>query len=178
MGLLTSAIYESFNIEEDFAEEVAETADKSVEENKEEENLDENLNEAAGNTIWDKIAPALQESLNESSDIGKAIDEYQELLRQDIPPAKAKAIVTGEEEEIQESLKESKENKPNKYDPKAYMQKVVERYKKEAKFPLDEQLTEEKLKNEGWRIKNVAMKAAVPSAALREALLEGTKNED
>lgn len=180
MGVLTTALYESFNMEEDFQDEVLDSLEDngSLQEDCNKENMDESLNES----VWDMIAPALDinESLNESTEIENAIDKYQELLRKDIPPARAKAMVTGKEE-VQESLNESaeiKESADNKYDPKAYMKRVVERFKKEAKFPLDEQLTEEKLKNEGWRIKNVAMKAAIPSSALKEALLEGSKNEN
>lgn len=176
MSQLTKALYESFHIDEDFAEEVAEVADNSVEDNK--DNIDESLNES----IWDKVAPLLEESatLKESSEIGKAIDEYQKLLRQDIPPAKARAIVTGEKEEVQESLNESSQVKKEmtvkeKYDPKSYMKKVCEKYRTEAKFGLDEELTEEKLKNEDWRIKNVAMRASIPSSKLKEALLENVK---
>lgn len=182
MGILSKALYESFALEEDFQDEVLDSLeDNGSLEECVDTDIEESLNEDM--SIWDKIAPALnlEESLNESTDIEKAIDEYQALLRKDIPPAKAKAMIVGKEEEIQESLNEST-SKPktvaDKYDPKAYMQKVVERYRKAAKFSLDEELTEEKLKNEGWRIKNIAMKAAVPSSALKEALLEGNKNEN
>lgn len=186
MGKLSKAIYESFNIEEDFAEEVAEIADDSVEQAEQQETVEESLTEG---TLWDKIAPALQEemneSLNESADtsIEQALDRFYDLTQnKDIPPKKAKAMILGKEE-MSESLTESKLNDSKmsykeKYDPKNHMKKVVERYIKEANFPKDTKFTEEMLKNEGWRIKNVAMKAAVPSSALKEALLEGINNEN
>jgi hypothetical protein len=113
--------------------------------------------------------------------ISNAIDKYYSLLRKDIPPVKAKAIVMGEEEEeIQEALTESNNIMDNKskYDPEIYMQKVVEQYKRAAKIPLDEELTEEKLKHEDWRIKSIAMRSAVPSADLKKALLKRKINED
>lgn len=161
MGILSTAIYESFQLDEDFQDEVLDSLEEtgSLEEVNEE---------------------PIEESLitESSSDISKAIDEYQELLRQDIPPAKAKSMVTGEEE-VKESLTESRKmNTKSKYDPEVYMRKVVEQYRKAAKFSLDEELTEEKLKNEDWRIKNIAMRAAVPSSALREALLKGNVNNE
>lgn len=221
MGNLSQAIYESFNIDEDFAEEVAETADESVEEmnesiddpfekpsddtvwDKVKDDVTESLTEGS---IWDKIAPALQENVNESlwdeiiekvpdlneslnesqetSDISRALDQFYDLTNnQDIPPKRAKAMILGEES-MQESLKESnlREAAPvsykEKYDPNKHMQKVVEKYMKEARWPADTKFTEDMLKNEDWRIKNVAMRGAVPSSALKEALLEGIKNED
>lgn len=204
MGRLSKAIYESFNIEDNFAEEVAQVADGSVEKAKQieqQENIEESLTEG---TLWDKIAPALQEEMNESlwDDIVKAVPDLNESLNEsadtsieqaldkfydltqnkDIPPKRAKAMILGQEEMV-ESLTEAKLNSSKKtykekYDPKRHMKKVVERYIKEAHFPKDTQFTKEMLKNEDWRIKNVAMKAAVPSSALKEALLEGIKNED
>lgn len=176
MGMITDALYESFGIiEEDFKDEVLDSAEESIKKN-------EYIDEAIGTSIWDKIKDYINESLiNESSSgsIEKAIEQYQDLLRQDIPPEKAKAMVVGKEKEqegeIQESLTESKRimDVKTKYDPDAYMKKVVEQYRKAAKFSLEEELTEEKLKNEDWRIKNIAMRAAIPSSALREALLKG-----
>lgn len=178
MGILNDAIYESFNMEEDFSNEVLASAEESIKDNK---YIEESV---SGNSIWDIIEPEIMNEsiITEASDvtISNAIDKYYSLLRKDIPPVKAKAIVMGEEEEIQESLTESNNIMDNKskYDPEIYMQKVVEQYKRDAKIPLDEELTEEKLKHEDWRIKNIAMRSAVPSADLKKALLKRKINED
>lgn len=196
MGILNTAIYESFNMEEDFSDEVLASAEESIKDN---EYIEESV---GGNSIWDIVEPQVQSSkssggstwdilepqitnesiITEASDmtISNAIDKYYSLLRKDIPPVKAKAIVMGEEEEIQESLTESNNIMDNKskYDPEIYMQKVVEQYKRAAKIPLDEELTEEKLKYEDWRIKSIAMRSAVPSADLKKALLKRKINED
>lgn len=181
MGFLTEELHKSFNMYEGFQDEVLDSAEQSLKDY-ENDNLDieESLKEEV--SLWDRVEDYLDESLiTESSDIEKAIDKYQELLRQDIPPAKAKAIVTGKEEEVQESLTESNDvntDKKCKYDPNSYLKKVAEQYRKAANFSLDEELTEDKLKNEYWRIQNIAMKAAVPSSALKEMLLKGNLNED
>lgn len=193
MSQLSRAIYESFNIAEDFAEEIAETADESVE-NYEEKPMDESL--VTEGTMWDKVKAHLGNMKNESltEDVGeytdrekaaisKALDDFFELaVRQDIPPNIAKKQVLGEN--MQESLTEAKEkpgykyNSREGYDPEAHMKHVCEKYRKAAEFGLDEPLTEEKLKYEDWRIQNIAMGASIPSAKLKEALLEEFKNED
>lgn len=190
MSQLSRAIYESFNIAEDFAEEIAETADESVE-NYAEKPMEESL--ITEGTMWDKVEAHLGNMKNESltedvggkysvAEIEKALDEFYELVfRQDTPPQKAKSQILGID--VQESLKESQKpgyrfNSREKYDPKEYMKYVCEKYRKAADFGMDEQLTEEKLKYEDWRIQNIAMGASIPSARLKEALLEEFKNED
>lgn len=174
MGILNTAIYESFNMEEDFSDEVLASAEESIKDNK---YLEETI---STDPIWSEVESQIMMTESSDMDISNAIDKYYSLLRKDIPPVKAKAIVMGEEEEIQESLTESNNIMDNKskYDPETYMQKVVEQYKRAAKIPLDEELTEEKLKHEDWRIKNIAMRSAVPSADLKKALLKRKINED
>lgn len=142
-------------------------------------------------SIWDKIAPALgavgnREELGESliteapDNLPAILDRFYDLMmKQDLGPAEAKKRILGEVG-MNESLQESKEPELSRKEKQTkrkadYMESICKQFRESARFGLDEELTEEKLKYEGWRIKDLAARKGIPSADIREALLKGNK---
>ena len=112
----------------------------------------------------------------------EAMDEFYELLKQDIPPTEAKAIVLGKEDEINESLKgrEKKMSETKKrrgWDPDEHLQRVVEYYKNWAGFDKDEIITEDMLKHEDWRLKRVSSLKNTPVSKIKAELLKQKDSE-
>lgn len=181
MSSISEALYESFQyVDEDFTQEILDSLEDTG-----------SLQESAKENLWDKLAPILEKTpqvneslLKEDMTIDQALDEFYELMiKQDVPPKEAKARVLkdmGREPAITESM-ELKEDKPLTREERMakrktdYMQGICEEFRKSAGFFLDEELDEDKLKYEEWRIKNLAVRKGVPSADIKEALLKGNK---
>lgn len=111
----------------------------------------------------------------------EAMDEFYELLKQDIPPNEAKAIVLGKEDSINESLKgrekKMSETKRRGWDPDEHLQRVVEYYKNWAGFDKDEIITEDMLKHEDWRLKRVSSLKNTPVSKIKAELLKQKDSE-
>lgn len=114
----------------------------------------------------------------------EAMDEFYELLKQDIPPTEAKAIVLGKEnDDLKESLlkeegeKKMSETKRRGWDPDEHLQRVVEYYKNWAGFDKDEIITEDMLKHEDWRLKRVSSLKNTPVSKIKAELLKQKDSE-
>ena len=179
MSSISEALYESFQyVDEDFTQEILDSLEDT-----------DSLQESAEENLWDKLEPVLEKTppvneslLKEDMTIDQALDEFYELMiKQDVPPKEAKARVLkdlGKEPAITESM-ELKEEKTLTRKERLAKQKsdrmkaICEEFRKSANFFLDEELTEDKLKYEEWRIKNLALRTGIPSAKIKEALLKG-----
>ena len=179
MSSISEALYESFQyVDEDFTQEILDSLEDT-----------DSLQESAEENLWDKLEPVLEKTspvneslLKEDMTIDQALDEFHELMiKQDVPPKEAKARVLkdlGKEPAITESMELKEEKTLTRKERLAKkksdrMKAVCEEFRKSANFFLDEELTEDKLKYEGWRIKNLALRTGIPSAKIKEALLKG-----
>ena len=187
MGRLSTALYESFNLVDDFQDEILDSLEETGA--LEEEPI---VNESLVNeSIWDRVAPdlgigreeGLEESLhiNESNEnLSQILDQFYDLMiKQDLGPIEAKKRIL-QDVNMNESLQEQKQPELSRSERRAkrktdYMESICEEFRKAADFGLNEELTEEKLKYEGWRIQNLAIRKGVPSADIKEALLKGIK---
>lgn len=86
--------------------------------------------------------------------------------------------------DMQESFEKAKEadtpkpvQKKRGWDPDEHLQKVVKYYKDWAGFDEDEELTEDLLKNEDWRLKRVSSLKNVPVKQLKAELLKQKDSE-
>ena len=193
----TRALLESFDIEEGLQDEVLDSLEEtgsleeSVADTVIENNPDLMEESLMTESIWDKIAPALgavgdREELGESliteapDNLPAILDRFYDLMmKQDLGPAEAKKRILGEVG-MNESLQESKEPELSRKEKQAkrkadYMESICKQFRESARFGLDDELTEEKLKYEGWRIKDLAARKGIPSADIKEALLKGNK---
>lgn len=146
------------------------------------------LNEDLSTDIADaKISAGEVEDMIDSNELPvektneEAMDEFYELLKQDIPPTKAKAIVLGKDNDMNESLegceKKMSETKKRGWDPDEHLQKVVEYYKNWAGFDKDQVITEDMLKHEDWRLKRVSSLKSTPVSKIRAELLKQKDSE-
>ena len=194
MGLITTAIYESLNMDEDFQDEILDSLEET-------DSLQEEVSLKEERTAWDILTNAMPELLKESAgslkesllkediDVEGVIDEFYDLMMQDIRPNRAKKMVLqnfgkdstttlAESMDMKESASEEKSLSREERRAKRksdYMKSVCEEFRKSADFFLDEQLDDEKLKYEGWRIKNLAVRKGIPHEDIREALLKENK---
>lgn len=182
MSSIRDALYESLHYEEDFQEEILDSLEETG-------SLQEDV------TAWDKLVkqlPELEEdvnslkeaiSLKEDASFGQALDSFYKLIIDDVPPAEAKSRVLqdmGIHESLTEEVEKAEEQPLSREERMAkrksdYMKEVCEEFRKSANFFLDEDLDEDKIKHEEWRIKNLAVRKGIPSADIREALLKGNK---
>ena len=179
MSSIRDALYESLHYEEDFQEEILDSLEETG-------SLQEDV------SAWDKLVkqlPQLEEdvnslkeaiSLKEDASFGQALDSFYKLIIDDVPPAEAKSRVLqdmGIHESLTEEVEKAEEQPLSRKERLAkkkadYMKKICEEFRKSANFFLDEQLDEDKIKYEEWRIKSLAVREGIPVADLREALLK------
>lgn len=168
MSIFTEALSQSFDLEEDkllldeaLLTESAYTKDE--------------LKDKFGTDDLDIINAGNEEDVELK--IEEALDMYEGLLNQDVPPAVAKAKVL--KKEPPEPIKEGLEEKPLtrrerlEQERKNRWKGYCEAFRKEENFTLDESLDEDKLKYSGPAIKRLATRYGIPSAKFKEALIKG-----
>lgn len=82
--------------------------------------------------------------------------------------------------ELQESFFITEDKEPPKrrgWDPDENLKKAAKYYRDWAKFGEDEQLTEDLLKNEDWRLKRVSSLKNIPVKQLKAELLKQKDSE-
>lgn len=159
MSKLIEALNESFNIDESVAIEEPFIEKKEIVEESQEP-LKESLSKSPLDIIEEYEMYTTKQGMTRKEAVDKISSEMSENLTESVIEEEVKPVP----QTRAERLKEANDNR---------MRKFVEDFKKDANFPLDEELDDEKLKYQDMRIKTHAVRHGIPSAKFREMLIKG-----